>query len=58
MPAGGHPLDRVDALYEALDARADGSIELTIVRGTTSVWSRHVRERGPPASPNISTRRR
>jgi S1-C subfamily serine protease len=32
--AGDHPLDRIDAVYEALDAvRADGSIELTIVRG-------------------------
>jgi serine protease Do len=33
--AGGRELDRVDALYEALDgARADGELELTIVRGT------------------------
>jgi serine protease Do len=32
--AGDHPLDRIDAVYEALDAvRAEGSIELTIVRG-------------------------
>jgi S1-C subfamily serine protease len=33
--AGGRELDRVDALYEVLDgARADGKLELTIVRGT------------------------
>jgi serine protease Do len=33
--AGSQPLERIDAIYEALDAvRKDGSIELTIVRGT------------------------
>ncbi len=33
--AGGRELDRVDLLYEALDgARAEGRLELTIVRGT------------------------
>lgn len=35
VAAGDHPVDGVDALYEALDdARADGKLELTIVRGT------------------------
>jgi serine protease Do len=35
VAAGGRELARVDALYEALDgARADGKLELTIVRGT------------------------
>jgi serine protease Do len=34
MSAAGKQIDRIDALYEALDsARADGSLELTIVRG-------------------------
>jgi putative serine protease PepD len=33
--AGDREIDRVDALYEALDAaRTAGSIDLTIVRGT------------------------
>ncbi len=35
VQAGGRPLDRVDALYEALDgAREQGRLELGIVRGT------------------------
>jgi serine protease Do len=35
VSAAGHPLDRVDALYEALDgARGAGRLELTVVRGT------------------------
>ena len=35
VAAGGRELERVDALYEALDgARADGKLELTVVRGT------------------------
>ncbi len=35
VAAGGRELARVDAIYEALDgARADGKLELTIVRGT------------------------
>jgi serine protease Do len=35
VAAGGRQIDRVDALYEALDAaRADGTLELTVVRGT------------------------
>jgi S1-C subfamily serine protease len=35
VAAGGREIDRVDALYEALDAaRADGQLELTIVRGS------------------------
>jgi serine protease Do len=35
VAAGGRELDRVDALYEALDqARAGGELELTVVRGT------------------------
>jgi serine protease Do len=35
VAAGGHEIDRVDVLYEALDsARTDGKLELTIVRGT------------------------
>ena len=35
VAAGGNQVERVDALYEALDAaRADGTLELTIVRGT------------------------
>ncbi|HWC85582.1 MAG TPA: S1C family serine protease [Solirubrobacteraceae bacterium] len=35
VAAGDRPLERVDVLYEALDAaRAEGRIELTIVRGT------------------------
>jgi len=35
VAAGGNPLDRVEALYEALDAARDaGMLELTIVRGT------------------------
>jgi serine protease Do len=34
VAAGEHPLERVETLYEALDAaRADGRLELTIVRG-------------------------
>jgi serine protease Do len=33
--AGGHEIERMDTLYEALDsARTDGSLELRIVRGT------------------------
>jgi serine protease Do len=33
--AGGRPLERVDVLYEALDAaREQGRLELTVVRGT------------------------
>ena len=33
--AGERALDHVDSLYEALDAaRADGKLELTVVRGT------------------------
>jgi serine protease Do len=35
VSAGGREIDRVDVLYEALDgARADGTIELSIVRGS------------------------
>jgi serine protease Do len=35
VAAGGQPLGRVEALYEALDAaHADGRLELTVVRGT------------------------
>jgi S1-C subfamily serine protease len=35
VAADGRVLDRIDALYEALDAAAEhGSLELTIVRGT------------------------
>jgi serine protease Do len=35
VAAAGNPLERVETLYEALDAaRADGQLELTIVRGT------------------------
>ncbi|MDQ6803663.1 MAG: PDZ domain-containing protein, partial [Actinomycetota bacterium] len=35
VAAAGNALERVEALYEALDAaRADGQLELTIVRGT------------------------
>jgi serine protease Do len=35
VAAGGRQIDGVDVLYEALDgARADGALELTIVRGT------------------------
>jgi serine protease Do len=35
VAAAGREIDRVEVLYEALDAaRADGSLELTIVRGT------------------------
>jgi serine protease Do len=35
VAAGGREIDRVDALYEALDqARAGGELELTVVRGT------------------------
>jgi serine protease Do len=35
VAAGGQELDGVDTLYDALDsARADGQLELTIVRGT------------------------
>jgi serine protease Do len=35
VAAGGRPLERVDVLYEALDgARAEGRLELTVVRGT------------------------
>ena len=34
VAAGGNELERIDALYEALDAaRAGGTLELTIVRG-------------------------
>jgi serine protease Do len=35
IAAAGQPVERVDALYEALDtARAEGSLDLAIVRGT------------------------
>jgi serine protease Do len=35
VAAGGHELERVEVLYEALDAAGgDGGLELTIVRGT------------------------
>jgi serine protease Do len=35
VAAAGQQTDRIDALYEALDAgRADGTLDLTIVRGT------------------------
>jgi S1-C subfamily serine protease len=35
VAAGERQLDRVDVLYEALDAaRASGRLELTILRGT------------------------
>jgi S1-C subfamily serine protease len=35
VAAAGNPLARVETLYEALDAaRADGKLELTVVRGT------------------------
>jgi serine protease Do len=35
VAAAGRPIERVDVLYEAIDgARTDGSLELTIVRGT------------------------
>jgi serine protease Do len=35
VAAAGAPVERIDALYEALDkARADGTLELGIVRGT------------------------
>ncbi len=35
VAAGGAQIERVDALYEALDgARADGELELTVLRGT------------------------
>ncbi len=35
VAAGGHEIDRVDRLYEALDgARGEGSLQLTVVRGT------------------------
>jgi serine protease Do len=35
VAAGGNALDRIDALYEAIDAAlAEGKLELTIVRGT------------------------
>jgi serine protease Do len=35
VAAGGSPIERVDALYEALDgARTDGQLELTVLRGT------------------------
>jgi serine protease Do len=35
VAAGGREIDRVDRLYEALDgARDEGSLELTVVRGT------------------------
>jgi serine protease Do len=33
VAAAGAPVERVDVLYDALDA-AEGSLELTIVRGT------------------------
>jgi serine protease Do len=33
VAAGGRELDRMDVLYEALDAAADGGLELKIVRG-------------------------
>jgi serine protease Do len=34
VAAAGKPIDRVDALYEALDgAREDGRLELTVIRG-------------------------
>jgi serine protease Do len=35
VAAAGEPLESVEALYAALDAaRADGRLELTVVRGT------------------------
>jgi serine protease Do len=35
VAAAGRPIERVDVLYEAIDAaRTDGSLELTILRGT------------------------
>jgi serine protease Do len=35
VAAGGREIERIDALYEALDAaRADGKLELTVLRGT------------------------
>jgi serine protease Do len=35
VAAAGEPVERIDALYEALDtARAEGTLELGIVRGT------------------------
>jgi S1-C subfamily serine protease len=35
IAAAGQPVERIDALYEALDtARAEGSLDLAIVRGT------------------------
>jgi serine protease Do len=35
VAAGGRQIDAVDVLYEALDAaRAEGTLELTIVRGS------------------------
>jgi serine protease Do len=35
VAAGEHSIERIDALYEALDeARSDGQLELTVVRGT------------------------
>ena len=35
VAAGERAIEQVDALYEALDqARADGQLELTVVRGT------------------------
>jgi len=35
IASAGQPVERIDALYEALDAaRANGSVELSIVRGT------------------------
>jgi serine protease Do len=34
--AGGRTIERIDVLYEALDAAGDGSLDLEIVRGTES----------------------
>jgi S1-C subfamily serine protease len=35
VTAAGREIERIDVLYDALDAaRPEGSIELTIVRGT------------------------
>jgi serine protease Do len=34
VAADGHPIDRVDVLYEALDAAGGGRLGLTVVRGT------------------------
>jgi S1-C subfamily serine protease len=35
VSAGGRPLDKIDALYEALDSASPGdSLDLRVVRGT------------------------